>query len=465
MSFVTWQYVAFLAATLVIVRLMRGERSSRVFLLLASCAFYGFFEVRLVPVLLGMAGVAFLSARSIARTSVPRSRRVIAALGIALNLGVLGLFKYYDFFAGSIAAVLRVPSPSSLGLILPVGISFVTFEVLSYMIDVYRGEPEARSFTDLALMVMFFPHLVAGPILKPADFLPQLQRRLDVSWHNVETALPGFLLGVVKKVLIADSLALFVDPVFARPGFYSSPTVWLAAVAYALQIYCDFSGYSDMAIASARCFGLEIPPNFNMPYLSRSVAEFWRRWHISLSTWFRRYVYIPLGGNRKGLARATLNTMVVMLLSGLWHGAAWRFVMWGGLHGLAMVVQRLFRAVVPKADDRPSSLFGSAVSWLATFAFLCLSWVFFRAPDFRTALAVVGKMVFAGDVGGVDWLPTSLTVALPAVVLAHWIGANGGMPKRLQVLSFSGAFVLASVVLGVLVFSPEKSAPFIYFQF
>ncbi len=465
MSFVTWQYLAFLAATLVIVRLMRGERSSRVFLLVASCAFYGFFEVRLVPVLLAMAGASFLAARYVARASGARSRRTGLVIGIALNLGVLGLFKYYDFFSGSIAAVLRVPDPVSLGLILPVGISFVTFEVLSYLIDVYRGEPEARSFADLALLVMFFPHLVAGPILKPADFLPQLQRRLDVSWDNIERALPGFLLGFVKKVLIADSLALFVDSVYARPGLYSSPTVWLAAVAYALQIYCDFSGYSDIAIASARCFGLEIPANFNMPYLSRNVSEFWSRWHISLSTWFRRYVYIPLGGNRRGVARASLNTMAVMLLSGLWHGAAWHFVAWGALHGFAMVMQRLFRVVVPKVEDRPASLLGSAVSWLMTFAFLCMSWVFFRSPDFQVALAVVAKMVFTGDVGGINWLPTSLALALPAVVLAHWVGARSGMPTRLRLLSFSGAFAITVVVLGVLTLSPERLAPFIYFQF
>jgi len=199
-----------------------------------------------------------------------------------------------------------------------------------------------------------------------------------VTWENIEVALPGFLIGLVKKVLIADSLARFVDAVFARPSYYGSTTVWLAVVAYAIQIYCDFSGYSDMTIASARCFGLEIPANFNMPYLSRSVSEFWRRWHISLSSWFRRYVYIPLGGNRRGLARACLNTMIVMLLSGLWHGAGWNFVVWGGLHGLAMVAQRLFRVVVPAREGSSPSLLGGAVSWLATMAYLCFAWVFFQ---------------------------------------------------------------------------------------
>jgi alginate O-acetyltransferase complex protein AlgI len=220
-----------------------------------------------------------------------------------------------------------------------------------------------------------------------------------------------------------------------------------------------------MAIASARCFGLEIPANFNMPYLSRSVPEFWRRWHISLSSWFRRYVYIPLGGNRRGLARACLNTMIVMLLSGLWHGAGWNFVVWGGLHGLAMVAQRLFRAAVPVREGSRPSLLGGAVSWLATMAYLCFAWVFFRAASFATAATLVGKMVFAGDTGGIAWLPTSLVVALPVVVLSHWIALTIGVPKRLRVLSFAGGFTLAVVILGVLVFAPDKSSPFIYFQF
>ena len=465
MSFATWQYIVFLSLALVGVRALKGGRNARVLLLLASCAFYAFFDVRLLPVLVAMAVATYLVAHRVAGASVDGARRRWLVLGVCLDLGVLGLFKYYDFFTKSFASLLRMPPPASIGLVLPVGISFVTFEVLSYLIDVYRGEPESASLLDFTLMVMFFPHLIAGPILKPSDFLPQLGRRLEVTWDNIEVALPGFLIGLVKKVLIADSLARFVDSVFARPSYYSSATVWLAVVAYAIQIYCDFSGYSDMAIASARCFGLEIPANFNMPYLSKSVTEFWRRWHISLSTWFRRYVYIPLGGNRRGLARACLNTMIVMLLSGLWHGAGWNFVVWGGLHGLAMVAQRLFRAVVPLRDDTRPSLVGSAVSWLATTTYLCFAWVFFRAANFAIAATVVEKMVFAGDTGGIAWLPTSLAIALPVVVASHWVGLRVQLPKRLQVLSFAGAFTLTVVVLGVLAFAPDKSSPFIYFQF
>lgn len=465
MSFATWQYIVFLGICLASVRLLRGGRGSRVFLLVASCAFYGFFEIRLIPVLLGMAAATYYIARLVARATNPGRRKAALLLGIMLNLSVLGLFKYFNFFAQSLAALFRTQPPQSLGLILPVGISFVTFEVLSYLMDTYRGEPESPSLLDFTLLVMFFPHLVAGPILKPRQFLPQLESSLDVSWGNIERAMPQFLIGLCKKVLIADSLAAFVDPVFARPAFYSSTTVWLAAIAYALQIYCDFSGYSDMAIASARCFGLDIPANFNMPYLARSVTEFWRRWHISLSSWFRVYVYFPLGGNRFGLTRTCFNTMAVMLLSGLWHGAGWNFVLWGGLHGAAMVMQRVYRSRFPDKSARPYSRLRDVSSWLATMLFLCFTWVIFRNPDFSVALLIIQKMLFVGRSSGIQWIPSALLVSLPVVVASHWIGVSGRTPNRLVVLSFSGAATLTVIVFGLLVFAPEQASPFIYFQF
>ena len=296
------------------------------------------------------------------------------------------MFKYYDFFAESITAVLRIPSPSSLGLILPVGISFVTFEVLSYMIDVYRGEPEARTFLDLTLMVMFFPHLVAGPILKPAaELILFSSSTISTSMDEHRVALPGFLLGVVKKVVVADSLALFVDSVYARPSFYSSFTVWLAAIAYALQIYCDFSGYSDMAIASARCFGLEIPANFNMPYLSTSVSEFWRRWHISLSSWFPPDRLHP--ARRQPAWCSACKPEHDDRHASKWI-VAWRSLALRDLGRYARA--RDGRAAclsvgVPRTEGRAPSAAGVTVFLVPTCVFLCLSWVFFRSPNVQTA--------------------------------------------------------------------------------
>jgi len=464
MSFTTWQYLLFLTGCLVAVRLLGNRKASRVFLLLASCAFYAFWEIRLVPLFLAMAAVTYFIGKSIRQAPTPQLRTGGLWAGIVINLFVLGLFKYYSFFASSLVSIFRIHVETNLGLILPIGISFVTFEVLSYVVDVYRGDPEADSLLDFTLMVMFFPHLIAGPILKPRDFLTQLINSLHVSWNNIEEALPGFLMGFAKKALVADSLAQFVDPVFARPHFYSSLTVWLAVIAYALQIYCDFSGYSDMAIASAKGFGLTIPPNFNMPYIALNVSDFWRRWNISLTRFLTDYVYIPLGGNRKGLVRASGNTMIVMLISGLWHGAGWNFIVWGGMHGIAMVTHRLFRAVVPVRASGPTKT-GVFAAWLATCIFLCFAWVFFRAASFSLALQVIAKMLHVGYTDGIAWIPPSLIVALAAVALATWIGLRYGQPQRLRVLSFGGGFTIVFVVLVVLAFSPTNASPFIYFQF
>jgi alginate O-acetyltransferase complex protein AlgI len=468
MSLTSWQYLVFLGAALLGVRWMKGNVAGRAFLFAASCVFYAFFDVRLLPVLIAMTAVSYLAAYGVGGSANQLTRRLWLAAGIVLELGVLGVFKYYDFFTSAVAGLLGIAAPTSLGLALPVGISFVTFQVLAYLIDVYRSEQRPGSPLDFALMVMFFPHLAAGPILRPDQFLPQLARRLTVSWENIEAAIPQLLLGMTKKVIVADSLARFVNTVYERPEMYASSTVWLAAVAYSIQIYCDFSGYSDIAIASARCFNLTIPPNFNMPYLSRSVTEFWRRWHISLSTWFRDYVFIPLGGSRGGLARACANTVLVMLLSGLWHGAGWGFVIWGGLHGVVMAAERVFRAVLPRSERGWFSVLRALSAWTATFAFLTVTWVFFRADDLGTAAAMIGKMFLISDVGGIVWVPVALVLFVPLVVVAHWIGLRTqrmAVAPRFRLLSFSGGFIVVGVILGLLVFAPEELSPFIYFQF
>ncbi len=465
MSLTSWQYFAFLGLALLAVRSIRGASAAKLFLFVASCAFYAFFDVRLLPVLLAMGGLAYLVARLVASVTEARHRRWVLAAGIGLELGVLGIFKYYDFFTKSIANLMSVDPPGALGLLLPVGISFVTFQVIAYLVDVYRGDLEVGRPLDFLLMVMFFPHLVAGPILKPRDFLPQLQGRFLVNWDNVERSLPGFLLGLFKKVVIADGMARFIAAVFAKPASFGSTTVWLAVIAYSVQIYADFSGYSDIAIASAKCFGLEIPANFNLPYLAKNVSEFWRRWHISLSTWFREYVYFPLGGSRRGLAVTCFNTMVVMLLSGLWHGAGWNFIIWGFLHGIAMVTQRLFRAVVPRPADGSSSRLGAISSWALTFVWLCIAWVFFRSPDVQTAVAVLQKMAFQGDTGGIVWPATQAVTGISLVAAGHLVGRKYKLPERVAIPSFAGAFVLTAIILAVLVFAPDTASPFIYVQF
>ena len=256
-----------------------------------------------------------------------------------MSLGLLGFFKYTNFLLGLVWPVIRPLGASSdppfLKIILPLGISFYTFETISYVVDVYRRRiPAERKLLNYMLFLMFFPHLIAGPIVRPGDFLPQLERLRNFDWSRVELGARLFLLGLLKKAVIADQLAQVVDPIYAAPAGFGSATLWAATVAYAIQIYCDFSGYSDMAIGCAHAFGLKLPMNFNLPYLSQNVAEVWTRWHISFSTWLRDYLYIPLGGNRGGQLAACRNILLTMLLGGLWHGAGWTYVCWGLSRGL-----------------------------------------------------------------------------------------------------------------------------------
>ena len=363
-------------------------------------------------------------------------------LSLALNLGLLGVFKYYGFFVESARGLLdalgialhaRVPE-----IVLPVGISFYTFQTLSYTIDVYRRRIEPlHSLPDFALFVSFFPQLVAGPIVRASDFLPQLERRPRWADVAVRRALVLFLVGFVKKACIADGVAPVVDRVFAHPALWTSSAVWTAVLLYAVQIYCDFSGYTDMAIACAELLGFRLEKNFDFPYVARSVTEFWRRWHISLSGWLRDYLYIPLGGNRGGRLATHRNLLLTMLLGGLWHGAAWTFVAWGGLHGVALAAHKEWRRWLgggsgggPRPDLRrrlpelPAPVAAGA-GWAATFVWVCLAWIFFRAQSFADAAVLVRS--FFGVPGAASLrLDPGWLVLVAVVGAAHWLGARGG---------------------------------------
>jgi alginate O-acetyltransferase complex protein AlgI len=264
--------------------------------------------------------------------------------------------------------------------------------------------------------------------------------------------------------LIADRLALFVDPVFADPEYYSTVTVWLAVVSYGIQIYCDFSGYSDMAIGSARCFGFEIPPNFNMPYISRSITEFWRRWHISLSNWLKDYLYISLGGNRQGEARQYLNLIIVMLLGGLWHGASWNFVIWGGLHGIALMTHKLYVRLISGGNENDNAC-TKTINWFFTFLFVQIAWIFFRSQDIDTALFIIRKLFFLSEPNGINWFATSLFISAPILVWAHYFGNRCGRYPAFRLTTFNGLFCTFFVLLALIYLRPLESSPFIYFQF
>lgn len=311
-------------------------------------------------------------------------------VGICVSVAALGIFKYFNFFAASFAEALH-RDYVALNIILPIGISFYSFTSISYMIDVYRGKIAAeKNLGNYALLLCFFPKLVAGPIVRAEDFLPQIRDYKGVKWENIEAGIQIFIFGLFKKIVLADHLNVFVNDVFRTPGAFSSITILLAVVSYSLQIYFDFSGYSDMAIGASKVLGINLKRNFNLPYISQNFSEFWNRWHISLSSWFRDYLYIPLGGNRKGAIRTYLNLLIVMLISGLWHGAGWTFIIWGLLHGVLCCLHRAIR------KTKFFMLNGTIISTFRaflTFSLTTLLWVVFRASDINNAKEILEGLI------------------------------------------------------------------------
>ncbi|UGS36887.1 Peptidoglycan O-acetyltransferase [Capillimicrobium parvum] len=434
------------------------------FILAASAVFYGAASWRWVALLAALVLANQLAAVLIARSGRPKVRSSIVAAAVAVDLGLLGLFKYYDFFAEDFNRVLGtvgldLPLPL-LSLALPVGISFFVFQAISYVVDVKRGLlPPART-VDLAIYLSFFPHLVAGPIVRAREFLPQLAAPRDPRNVAVGAGVVLIAVGLVKKVVLADFLAReIVDPVFAVPQLYHTPDVLLAAYAYAAQIYCDFSGYTDIAIGLALLMGFIFPQNFDSPYRSASFREFWRRWHITLSRYLRDFLYIPLGGNRGGRWSTARNLMITMVLGGLWHGAAWTFVLWGALHGTALVTEHLIGA--DRVDRVPAWL-----RWIVVFNLVVFGWILFRSPD----LEIVGSFLRALVSPGAATLVTPAIVG--AVVLV--IGMQLLPPRPLQALRLrvegwrptALGVGLAAVILLVAATVPTQGVPpFIYFQF
>ena len=467
MIFTSIEFFAFIAAVLLVMRFSKREEDRRLVLVFASYFFYAWWDWRFCFLLLASTTVDHYVGLRIAEAHAKTIRRRWLILSLCANLGVLGFFKYMNFFMDSFREAFLVAGirmPEHLDIILPVGISFFTFQTMSYTIDVYRGVlPPTRSFRDFALFVSFFPQLVAGPIVRGSTFLPQLGTVHPLRMENVRAGAQLFLRGFLKKALFADTLGIYVDPIYQNPELYSSGTCWMATFAYAAQIYYDFSGYTDMAIGVARALGFELPENFRHPYLSRNISDFWRRWHISLSTWLRDYLYISAGGNRLGATRTYFNLMLTMFLGGLWHGASWNFVAWGVLHGLALGIHRAWRGDARKQVE--GGFVQQVGSWALTFLFVSLCWVFFRAENFDITLAVLKKLAFM-DAGGIDWFYVQAMVVLAVAALLHLLVlARKEKPLEIEIHGPVrwGLFVAFLAVL--LYIMPTGPAPFIYFQF
>ncbi len=475
MLFCSQAFLYFFAALLLIYWLMPW-RQPRIWLLLAaSFYFYAVWNAWLAVLIGATTVMDYLLALGMERSASPRRRQFLLAVSLVVNLGILGYFKYANFFLLSLnEALIALGSPRwfcTLRVILPIGISFYTFEAINYTVDVYRRRvPAERNLGHFLLFILFFPHLVAGPIVRARDFLPQIQRRKRFSWPRLHLGAQFFLLGLLKKLAVADRMALYVDPVFADPGAYGTATVWMAAVAYALQIYCDFSGYTDMAIGTAHMLGYKLAQNFNIPYVSLNVSEFWRRWHISLSSWLRDYLFIPLGGSRGGTGRTYRNLLITMTLGGLWHGASWTFVIWGVLHGVLLIVHKMFQgfcAQRPFLDRCLQSLPGIMLRLALTFVSVCVGWVFFRATTFATAAAFLQRMFSISLLPAAGPLPSrDIYWTVAVVIVCHlvrrfelWPKWQVRLPASLLGLSYAAAVTLA------LFLAPAGTKPFIYFQF
>ncbi|OHB84145.1 MAG: hypothetical protein A2V98_23895 [Planctomycetes bacterium RBG_16_64_12] len=470
MLFHTWTFILFFLIFYPVYLVVKGTRLRVPWLLAASYVFYGWWNPLYLVLILWSTSVDYLAVVAMARsrrapTDQPsvgaRGSRPWLAVSVVNNLGLLGFFKYGGFVTDNVNGLLaglnvpyELPAP---GFLLPVGISFYVFQSMSYTIDYYRGSVEQEpNFLRYATFVSLFPQLVAGPIERAKNLLPQLQSAPKITRHDVADGLSLFVVGLFKKVALADYLALYVDPVYAAPGEHQAPALVLATFAFAWQIYFDFSGYTDMARGVGRMMGIRLMLNFNNPYLATGLGDFWRRWHISLSTWFRDYVYIPLGGNRKGEVRTYVNICLTMLISGLWHGAAWTFVIWGALHAVGYSLTRALES---------SSFYRERVPMLLkqglTFLFVTFAWIFFRAESLADARLIVARIF------GFGWADPACPLLMLVLIFAVWLYQLAHESKAQWILR--PAPVRVGVVVAMLVyvstFAASTGQPFIYFQF
>ncbi len=476
MLFNSWAFVLFLAIVLTLYHVSRC-RIQNVILLIASYAFYSFWDWRFLALLAGSTLVDFVVAHRIDRATEQAVRKRLLLVSIAVNLGALGFFKYFDFFVESATDALQTAGMHAnvplLHVVLPVGISFYTFQTMAYTIDVYRREQKPETdFITYALYVAYFPQLVAGPIERAGRLLPQFRASRKVTQNDWNEGAQLILWGFVKKVAVADSLARHVDDAFTNPAAHDSAFLWLAMYCFAIQIYCDFSGYTDIARGVSRLFGIRLMENFRQPYFAANITQFWRRWHISLSTWLRDYLYVPLGGNRFGERARYRNLLITMLLGGLWHGAAWTFVAWGAIHGVLLAAHRYVSGGRKITDRREPLTVLTAAKIVLTFHVVTLVWIPFRADSWSNFIDyVAGLMVWRSESSWSELVATGIVdnlLVYGAVVfcldLACWFNDRElpMSPTRHWLLRgavYGAGLVMLSFVRG------GAGEPFIYFQF
>ena len=475
MIFNSLQFLLFFPVVYLLYLVLRHRWQNRM-LLVASCIFYGAWDWRFLVLMFVSITTDFFCAKGINGSSDTRSRKIFLAVNIVVSLGILGFFKYFNFFSENLERLLLLwgmhPHHAVLKIILPVGISFYTFQAMSYAFDVYRGILiPVRNYWDYALFVTYFPHLVAGPIMKARDLLPQVINPRTLSWEKFYGGCYLICWGLFQKMFVADNLAKIVDPVFAAKAPYAGGMVLVAVYAFAFQIYCDFAGYSNVARGLGRLMGFEIMINFNNPYFSRNPREFWQRWHISLSTWLRDYLYIPCGGSRKGGLATYRNLFLTMLVGGLWHGANWTFVFWGAYHGVLLILHRIFQPlgqIISRMTGRIGGRFLQVISILVMFQLVCLGWLFFRASSFQQAWDMIYALGFnmTSTISGAR--PYFLLLAffiflLGVVELAQrWVNNPEAVRRWPLVFRF---WIYAITVYLWIIWGQYGGREFLYFQF
>ena len=470
MNFVSFEFAVFLAVEYALHWSCRHAGARMLLLTVASYVFYAVWNWRYCFLMLLVTVNAFAAGQMLARAARP-SRTAMLAASIGVDLAILAFFKYYNFFLSNATAALAdlgvAASLPVLRIILPVGISFYTFHAISYVIDVYRGKVEPEpSFVKIALYISFFPQLIAGPIVRASFIMPQIRRPRPFSPAQQAIGVRLLLRGFIYKAVIADALAQIADPVFTHVDKYDAHALLTATIAFYAQIYFDFAGYSSMAIGTARLFGYRFPPNFNYPYRAASVTEFWRRWHMSLSFWLRDYLYIPLGGNRGGTLFVCRNLMSTMLLGGLWHGAAWNYVVWGALHGVGLCANKLWREA-GRGLRMPIDVRGGwhTASVILTQLWVMLAWVFFRCDSAAQAAEVLAAIVGLQPHPGAGVLPVEGCI-LAIIGIDHTLGSArlrlSLSPQWARALAWSGVGALFALGLAAM---PVVQKPFIYFQF
>ena len=490
MLFTTIEFLVFFVFVIAVISTIRYRKFQHTLLLSASYFFFFFSSNYLLALLIFSTLLDFYAGRAIWNNKNIRTKKIILALSLVGNIGLLGFFKYADFGIAQLNSFGNLlgfgPEIPLLNIVLPIGISFYTFQSMSYTIDIYRGKLEpSKSLGEFALFVAFFPQLVAGPILRASQFLPQLREKIEnlktnvklrqvvIHSSNLKLGLTIMAFGFFKKMFFADNIRLFVDQIFQNPIGLDSFSVILGAMAFGVQIYCDFSGYSDIAIGLAMILGFKIPINFNKPYFATSPSDFWRKWHISLSTWLRDYLYIPLGGNKKSYGRIYLNVLIVMFLGGLWHGAAWNFVIWGMLHGTYLAIHKILINKFPnlRHNEFFKSKAGKCISIIITQYFVFLAWLVFRIQDLDGVLYSMYKYV-VWDFATEQVIQLISLNKFPVILIIIFFIFNfisykhGYLQKAISKIKLRYWFLfLGSVLMLILIFQTGPAQDFIYFRF